>query len=183
MCTYISLSLSIYMLTCQQPAPLLCVTTFPIWVGHTRHILPPSEIDLGLFWAVFEGSEGKHLFHRISRKGRTWQPWVVCRGSQQMNGHVSEQDSNASRRRGPLQARPVKDTQHSEHESNSTQIQSLISSMHLSEHLLNRTFALTTTQYQHGCLSSSNVAPRGDPETTLEARCRCAAASGLYRGP
>ena len=32
---------------------------------HTLHILPPSEIDLGLFWAVFAGSEGKHLFHRI----------------------------------------------------------------------------------------------------------------------
>ena len=32
---------------------------------HSRHILPPSEIDLGLFWAVFTGSEGKYLFHRI----------------------------------------------------------------------------------------------------------------------
>ena len=31
----------------------------------TRHILPPSEIDLGLFWAVFTGSGGKHLFHRL----------------------------------------------------------------------------------------------------------------------
>ena len=31
----------------------------------TRHILPPSEIDLGLFWAVFTGLEGKKLFHRI----------------------------------------------------------------------------------------------------------------------
>ena len=41
---------------------------------HTRHILPPSEIDLGLFWAGFAGSEGKKLFHRIGRKSRTWQP-------------------------------------------------------------------------------------------------------------
>ena len=32
---------------------------------HTRHILPPSEIDLGLFWADFTDLEGKHLFHRI----------------------------------------------------------------------------------------------------------------------
>ena len=32
---------------------------------HTRHILPPSEIDLGLFWADFTDVEGKHLFHRI----------------------------------------------------------------------------------------------------------------------
>ena len=32
---------------------------------HTCHILPPSEIDWGLFWAVFAGSEGKHLFHII----------------------------------------------------------------------------------------------------------------------
>ena len=27
--------------------------------GHTCHILPPSEIDLGLFLAVFAGSGGK----------------------------------------------------------------------------------------------------------------------------
>ena len=32
---------------------------------HTCHILPPSEIDLGLFWANFTDFEGKHLFHRI----------------------------------------------------------------------------------------------------------------------
>ena len=32
---------------------------------HTCHILPPSEIDWRLFLAVFTGSEGKHLFHRI----------------------------------------------------------------------------------------------------------------------
>ena len=32
---------------------------------HTRHILPPSEIDLGLFEADFTDLEGKHLFHRI----------------------------------------------------------------------------------------------------------------------
>ena len=32
---------------------------------HTCHILPPSEIDLGLFLVVDAGSEGKYLFHRI----------------------------------------------------------------------------------------------------------------------
>ena len=33
--------------------------------GHTCHNLPPSEIDGGLFLALFAGSEGKYLFHRI----------------------------------------------------------------------------------------------------------------------
>ena len=32
---------------------------------HTCHILPPSEIDLGLCLPVFAGSGGKDLFHRI----------------------------------------------------------------------------------------------------------------------
>ena len=32
---------------------------------HTRHMLPPSEIDLGLCWADFTDLEGKHLLHRI----------------------------------------------------------------------------------------------------------------------
>ena len=32
---------------------------------HTRHTLPPSEIDLGLFRADFTDLEGKPLFHRI----------------------------------------------------------------------------------------------------------------------
>ena len=40
---------------------------------HTRHILPPSEIDLGLCLAVFAGAGGKYLFHRIGWKGRIWQ--------------------------------------------------------------------------------------------------------------
>ena len=40
---------------------------------HTCHILPPSEIDLGLCLAVFAGSGGKYLFHRIGWKGRIWQ--------------------------------------------------------------------------------------------------------------
>ena len=31
----------------------------------TCHMLPPSEIDWGLLWDAFPGSEGKHLFHRI----------------------------------------------------------------------------------------------------------------------
>ena len=34
-------------------------------LGHTCHILPPSEIDLGPCLAVFAGSGGKSLFHRI----------------------------------------------------------------------------------------------------------------------
>ena len=33
--------------------------------SHTCHILPPSEIDLGLCLAVFAGSGGRYLFHRI----------------------------------------------------------------------------------------------------------------------
>ena len=32
---------------------------------HTCHNRPPSEIDRGLFLAVFAGSEGRYLFHRI----------------------------------------------------------------------------------------------------------------------
>ena len=32
---------------------------------HTCHILPPSEIDLGLCLAAFAGSGGKYPFHRI----------------------------------------------------------------------------------------------------------------------
>ena len=40
---------------------------------HTCHILPPSEIDLGLCLAVFAGSGGKYLFRRIGWKGRLWQ--------------------------------------------------------------------------------------------------------------
>ena len=43
----------------------------------TCHILPPSEIDWGLFCAVFPGSEGKYLFHRIGRKGRICQLWEL----------------------------------------------------------------------------------------------------------
>ena len=40
-------------------------TTLQALPGHTCHILPPSEIDLGLCLAVFEGSGGRYLFHRI----------------------------------------------------------------------------------------------------------------------
>ena len=46
---------------------------------HTCHNLPPSEIDGGLFLAVFTGSEGEHLFHRIGWKGRIWQ---LCHAAQ-----------------------------------------------------------------------------------------------------
>ena len=42
-------------------------------VLHTCHNLPPSEIDGGLFLAVFTGTEGRYLFHRIGWKGRIWQ--------------------------------------------------------------------------------------------------------------
>ena len=31
----------------------------------TCHILPPSEKDLGLFWADSTDLEGKYFFHRI----------------------------------------------------------------------------------------------------------------------
>ena len=44
---------------------------------HTCHILPPSEIDLGLFFVVFTVSEGKCLFHRIGWKSRIWQLWAA----------------------------------------------------------------------------------------------------------
>ena len=44
---------------------------------HTCHILPPSEIDVGLCLAAFAGSGGKYLFHRIGKKGRIWQPWIA----------------------------------------------------------------------------------------------------------
>ena len=53
------------------------------WIYHNYHksnwiyilaiLYSPSEIDLGLFCAVFTDSEGKHLFHRIGWKGRIWQ--------------------------------------------------------------------------------------------------------------
>ena len=33
--------------------------------SHTCHLLPPSEIDLGLCLAVFAGSGGTLFFHRI----------------------------------------------------------------------------------------------------------------------
>ena len=49
---YLSLSLYIYIY-------------IYMYIYHTCHILPPSEIDWGLFLAVFTGLEGKHLFHRI----------------------------------------------------------------------------------------------------------------------
>ena len=32
---------------------------------HTCHVLPPSEIDLGLCLADFAGSGGRYLFHGI----------------------------------------------------------------------------------------------------------------------
>ena len=52
---------------------IICVDVMCIYIYiytytlhiHTCHILPPSEIDLGLFRADFTDFEGKHLFHRI----------------------------------------------------------------------------------------------------------------------
>ena len=35
---------------------------------HTRHILPPSEIDLGLCLAVFAGSEGNIYFTELAER-------------------------------------------------------------------------------------------------------------------
>ena len=43
----------------------ITATNYHIIRGHTCHILPPSEIDLGLRLADFTGSGGKYLFHRI----------------------------------------------------------------------------------------------------------------------
>ena len=56
--------------------PIVILGSSPPNIDHTCHILPPSEIDLGLRLAVFAGSGGEHLFHRIGRKGRIWQ---LCR--------------------------------------------------------------------------------------------------------
>ena len=54
-----------YIHICVYTHNILYSTTVPTVYDHTRHILPASEIDLGLFWADFTGSEGKYLFHRI----------------------------------------------------------------------------------------------------------------------
>jgi len=35
---------------------------------HTWHILPPSEIDLGLFWAVFAGSKENTYFTELAER-------------------------------------------------------------------------------------------------------------------
>ena len=48
----------------RAPASVNCLH-FSMFVRHTCHILPPADIDLGLCLAVFAGSGGKHLFHRI----------------------------------------------------------------------------------------------------------------------
>ena len=53
---------------------------------HTCHILPPSEIDLGLCLAVFAGSGGKYLFHRIGWKGRIWQLWISHETGRRVGG-------------------------------------------------------------------------------------------------
>ena len=62
--------------------------------GHTCHILPPSEIDLGLCLAVLAGSGGKYLFHRIGWKGRIWQLW---RGTPRKTPHRGTSQRGGSR--------------------------------------------------------------------------------------
>ena len=37
-------------------------------VLHTCHTLPPSEIDLGLFWADFKGSGGNIYFTELAER-------------------------------------------------------------------------------------------------------------------
>ena len=41
--------------------------------AHTCHILPLSEIDVGLQLADFTDLEGKRLIHSVGGKGRIWQ--------------------------------------------------------------------------------------------------------------
>ena len=65
-CIYIYIYIYIY-------TPCTCTASQAHVNYHTRRILPPSEIDLGLFWADFTDLEGKHLFHRIGLKGSVWQ--------------------------------------------------------------------------------------------------------------
>ena len=59
------ITLLIVMIVTQGPRALVTVFAAFNVIIHTRHILPPSEIDLGLCLAVFAGSGGKYLFHRI----------------------------------------------------------------------------------------------------------------------
>ena len=61
MCVYIylSISLSLYIYI------YIYIYMYTTGIGPTCHILPPSEIELGLFWADFTDLKGKHLFHRI----------------------------------------------------------------------------------------------------------------------
>ena len=63
--TYIYVYIYIYMY--HRPSRSTCHVgaRHDVYVLHTRHTLPPFEIDLGLFWADFTDLEGKHLFHRI----------------------------------------------------------------------------------------------------------------------
>ena len=49
---------------------LLCVCIIHIQcvIFHTRHILPPSEIDLGLFWAVLQAQKGNTYFTELAER-------------------------------------------------------------------------------------------------------------------
>ena len=48
---------------------------------HTCHILPPFEIDLGLFLAAFAGSGGKYYFRELAER--------VEYGNYEMGKHFS----------------------------------------------------------------------------------------------
>ena len=68
---------------------------------HSCHILPPSEIDLGLCFAIFAVSGGEHLFHRIGWKGRIWQLWVFKsstwkNGPSPLNNNNNNNNNNLS---------------------------------------------------------------------------------------
>ena len=69
-----------FMASTKSTSLWICLPSFacswaraPRMESRTCHSLPASEIDEGLFWAVSTGSGGRYLFHRIGRKGRTWQ--------------------------------------------------------------------------------------------------------------
>ena len=66
MCVYIYIYIYTHVYTTCYVQHVLKGYRRPVGKGtHTCHILPPSEIDLGLCLAVFAGSGGKYVFHRI----------------------------------------------------------------------------------------------------------------------
>ena len=63
--TYIYTYLSQYICVCNV---LFFAPTFYRRVHHTRHILPPSEIDLELCWAVLQAQEGNTYFTELAER-------------------------------------------------------------------------------------------------------------------